>query len=216
MMAIGWFFPFAFYALAAANDWSLLKPLPAVIGVVAVSIAFGAYFRSELHRLESGVQDLDFEIDLEQVEVLSHERRAEKIVRINNLQLRRYYDLNIGQNVWVFGLGLTCIVLGIAIVGAAFYLVLWVAQDQESQLIIAVMGSVSSILINFVAAIFLRMHSGASASLGDFHSRLVETNQLLMGNLLASRIGDDETRWKTLAELALQVARGRPPRDADG
>jgi hypothetical protein len=61
--------------------------------------------------------------------------------------------------------------------------------------------------VNYVAAIYLKMHADATSSLTAFHSRLVETQQTLLANLLASRIEDESKRWDTLSQLALNVAK---------
>jgi hypothetical protein len=63
---------------------------------------------------------------------------------------RRYYDLNLSQNFWVFGLGVLCIALGLSIVVFSLYLVLKVAHDTQSQIIVASLGAVGSILANYV------------------------------------------------------------------
>jgi hypothetical protein len=55
-------------------------------------------------------------------------------------------------------------------------------------------GAVGAILTNFVAAIYLRMNAATSENLAAFHSRLVETHELMLGNLLASRIDNDGQR----------------------
>jgi hypothetical protein len=217
-LIVGWLGPLAFYAWLVRRPWySPPRDLPLLGALVVGAILIVSYLRAQLAGRLADVQDIEFEIDLQQFEVLSRERRAEKLVRIHNLQLRRYYDLILNQNIWVFVVGITCILAGAAVIGAAFYLVLYVATDWRGQLITAALGAVSAILVNYVAAIFLRMHAGASANLGSFHSRLVDTNQVLMGNLLASRIENDPKRWETLARLAIFVAgrhgeSGPPPR----
>jgi len=139
---------------------------------------------------------------LQQFEVGREESRAEKILRINQLQLRRYYDMNLSQNFWVFSLGVFCILLGVSVIALSLYLVLGAGLATDTKIIVASLGGVGSILANFVAAIYLRMNTSASQNLAAFHSRLAETNQLLLANLLASRIQNDEQRWRTLAELA--------------
>ena len=40
----------------------------------------------------------------------------------------------------------------------------------ESKVIVAVLGAVSSVLTNYVAAIYLKMHASAAANLRRFHS----------------------------------------------
>jgi hypothetical protein len=119
--------------------------------------------------------------------------------------LRRYYDLNLRQNSWVFGLGIFCILLGAFIIGATLFLVIGVATNIETKIITAALGAVGSILSNFVAAIYLKMNASATQNLTSFHSRLVETQKLLLGNLLASRIEDDTKRWDTLSQLSLHL-----------
>ncbi len=74
-------------------------------------------YRIRLRQVENDIYELDFQIDLQEFEVSKQESRAEKILRLNDFQLRRYYDLNIRQNSWVFGLGVFCIVLGIGVIG---------------------------------------------------------------------------------------------------
>jgi hypothetical protein len=162
-------------------------------------------YRQRARQLDNEVQELDFQIDLQQFEESKREARAEKLLWINDLQLRRYYDLNINQNSWVFALGISCIALGIAVVGTTLFLVLDVAQSPQTQIITAVLGSIGAVLSNFVAVIYLKMNAGATENLKVFHSRLVETHQFLLGNLLASRIENDEKRWEALSQLSLRL-----------
>jgi Na+/melibiose symporter-like transporter len=173
---------------------------------IVIPIALFLISRMRIRNLDEDLKNLDFEIDLQQFEESKKEVRAEKILFINNFQLRRYYDLNLSQNVWVFGLGIFCIMLGIGVIGVTLYLVLSVAKTLDVQIVTAAVGSVSSFMTSYIAAIYLRMHASATSNLGIFHSRLVETHQLLFGNLLASRIEDDKTRWQTLSQLALHAS----------
>jgi hypothetical protein len=172
-------------------------------GLTPLAMLPSYHFR--LRDVETDIQDIDFRIDLLSYEVSKRETRAEKILRLNDIQLRRYYDLNLGQNRWVFALGMMCIILGVAIIGVTLYLVIHVASNDKVQIITAVLGGVGALLTNFVAAIYLKMNASATENLAAFHSRLVETHQLLFGNLLASRIDDDNKRWDTLAALSLRV-----------
>ena len=71
--------------------------------------------------------------------------------------------------------------------------------------IVAVVGAVGTILVNYVAAIFLKMHTAAATALGEFHERLVGTHRLFLANVLASRISDDTKRQDTLADLAKAI-----------
>jgi hypothetical protein len=158
-----------------------------------------------IKQYEANIQELGFTIDLQQFAVSPREMRAEKILRLNEFQLRRYYDLNISQNTWVFGLGLCCILLGAAIIGLTLYLVVKVVTTPQEQLVTAALGTVGAVLTNFIAVIYIRMNTATTEHLAAFHTRLVETNQLLLGNLLASRIDDDTKRWETLSQLSLKL-----------
>jgi len=208
-------------------------PMPAVLAVIGIIVAivkpfgwgtwpllgsmFIAYgatlilpiwnYRSRAHQIDADIQEIDYQIDLQEYPVDPRESRAEKTLRLNDIQLRRYYDLNLSQNAWVFSLGIFCILLGTVVIAATLYLVLRVAPSTETKVITAVVGSIGSILANFVAAIYLKMNTTATANLKSFHSRLVETQQLLLGNLLASRIENDTKRWDTLSKLAVYLAR---------
>ena len=76
-------------------------------------------------------------------------------------------------------------------------------------IITAVLGGVGSLFSNAVAAIYLKMNTTASESLKEFHSLLVGSNRILLANLLATRIEDNEMRWNTLANLALEITSGK-------
>jgi hypothetical protein len=164
--------------------------------------------RSRLRELEQDLQSIDFEIDLEQYEVGKFERRAEKILRINQIQLQQYYDTNLRQNREVFAIGILCIAAGIAIIVTTLFLVVKAAGTTDEKIIISALGAVGSILSNFVAAVYLKMHAAATSTLTSFHQRLINSQSLFLGNLLASRIEDPQIRTKTLAELAMRVVGG--------
>lgn len=180
---------------------------PLLILYALAPLAMMPMARVRIRQAEEEIQDLDFEIDLRQYSVSPQESHAEKILRISNTQLRRYYDLNLSQNVWIFGLGVFCILLGVAVIGTTFFLLLRVAQGKETQIITAAVGAIGSLLVNYVAAIYLKMHADAASNLSAFHSRLVGTHEMLLANLLASRIGDETKRWDTISKLSISVAK---------
>ena len=162
--------------------------------------------RAKIIILDEEIQDLDFEVDLQQFLISDQEIRAEKLLRINRTQLRRYYDLNLNQNIWVFGIGIFCIFLELVVIGVTFHLISKI-DKLEPQIVTAAVGAIGSILANYIAAIYLKMHTVAATNLAGFHSRLVETHEILIGNLLASRIEDKETRWETLSQLSVSLVK---------
>lgn len=195
-----------FYFYKTENGFGPVSLISLIYTITPFTIVM--YYRGGSRYLENELQEIGFEIDMLQFDVSIREQRAEKVLKLNNLQLQRYYDLNLNQNIWVFGLGIFCILLGIAIIGVTLYLVLKVANGLDAKIITGVVGSIGSLLSSYVAAIYLKMHAGATSHLGEFHSRLVETHQYLLGNLLASRIEDDHKRWETLSQLAINMSNG--------
>ena len=171
------------------------------------SLWLGSIYRTREHEIE----DLDFKIDLEKLGGDAN-AIAMKQLRNNDLQLRRYYDQNLGQNDRVFYLGILCIFLGIGVVGATFYLVK-VTDSANAQIVTGVIGGVGAIMTNFVAAIYLMMHRSVAKNLGTFHAKLVDTHRILLALLAASRIENTADREETLRQLAIALA--REPRETD-
>jgi hypothetical protein len=175
----------------------------AVIACSAVVVGFAD--RAKLRDLDNDLGQIEFQIDLFSHKLSEEELKAEKLLRLNDFQLRRYYDLNLNQNRWVFKLGIGCIAAGVFILAVTLY-VLRYMTPEPLQIVTAVLGGVGAVLTNYVAAIYLKMSASASDSLASFHGRLVETHQLMLANLLISRIEDPILRWDTLSKLAIKIA----------
>jgi hypothetical protein len=159
---------------------------------------------------ESDFQEVEYKIDLQIFKADDREKRAEKILRLNDLQLRRYYESSLRQNGWVFWLGIFCIMLGVGISGLTLWLVAWPhgwKLDLGEQVVVAAIGAVGSLLTNYVAVIYLKMNASVSGAMVTLHERLVATHQTLFGNLVASRIADDKLRWDTLSKIALNISK---------
>ena len=189
----------------SSNSISLL-----VIGIICIDISMIlglASLLSSLKQYDEAIQDIDFEIDLLKYFVAPQERRAEKLLRISDIQLRRYYNLNLNQNIWVFCLGVFCILIGIGVICITLFFLLQIADDTETKIIAGAVGAIGSILVNYVAAIYLKIHAETASNLSSFHSRLVETHQMLLANLLAARIEDADKRWDTISQLSVNVGR---------
>lgn len=180
-----------------------------VMTVVTVSLVLGAVTKWIIGGLPlaQDIQEIEFEIELQEINATPVEQRAEKLLRINEFNLKRYYDFNISQNSKTYSLGLWCIVFGVALIAATLFLIWGGALSTDTKAIIAIVGSIGSFLTTYVATIYLKIHAEASAHLESFHTRLVETHRLLLGNVFASRIGDDQQRWKTLSDLAINISK---------
>jgi TRADD-N domain-containing protein len=185
-------------------QWATLAVV-AGLGHSAILFAFVLVAGARVEHLAEQIQDLDFDIDLERYRSGDRETRAEKLLRINTTQLRRYYDLNLQQNHWMFGLGIGCISLGVVMISSTVILIVIHPMPPDEKIIAAVLGGIGSFLTNFVAVMYLKMNSTAAQSLTAFHAQLVKTHDLLMSNLLISSINNDEKRWATLSELSLRI-----------
>jgi hypothetical protein len=177
----------------------------AVIACITAVIGFAD--RAKLRDLDNDLGQIEVQIDLFSHKFSEEELKAEKLLRLNDFQLRRYYDLNLNQNRWVFKLGVGCIAAGVFIIAATLYALRYMTpNDLSLKIVTAVLGGVGAILTNYIAAIYLKMSASASDSLSSFHGRLVETHQLMLANLLIARIENSTLRWDTLSKLAIKMA----------
>jgi hypothetical protein len=196
-------------------SYSVVRVVPVLIGIYGLALIMLAIAaRGTIRRLEVSEEEIDYKIDLQRYRVSVTEARAEKILRLNDFQLRRYYESTLRQNAFVFWLGIFCIILGVAISAFALWLVASPAAVTAAgaaglgeKIVTAVLGAVSALLTNYVATIYLKMHAEAARNLVTLHSRLVDTHRSLFGNLVASRITDEKLRWDTLSKIALTVSK---------
>lgn len=157
-------------------------------------------------RLTAMIFDIEREIDLLQSED-SLKNRSETLFKQHDLQLKRYYDLNLRQNSFVFWVGISCIVLGFGFIGITLYLISGnTLSDPQNKIIVAATGALAGILSNFIGAIYLKMHTNSINSLTEFHNRIVNTHHFYFSNFLISQISDENKREETLANLALNIS----------
>ncbi|WHF28808.1 hypothetical protein QJS65_09260 [Bacillus altitudinis] len=160
----------------------------------------------EPERLRALIFDIEREIELLQSEV-SQKNISETLFKQHDLQLKRYYDLNLRQNSFVFWVGISCIVLGFGFIGLTMYLISGnILGDPQNKIIVAATGALAGILSNFIGAIYLKMHTNSINSLTEFHNRIVNTHHFYLSNFLISQISDENKRQETLANLALNIS----------
>jgi hypothetical protein len=158
--------------------------------------------------LVSDLEEIALEEELSKIQGDANLKAAEKMLRASNFEVRRYYDLNLRQNRSVNSLGISCVLAGLAIMVYALY-VIRSTNEFRSEVITAILGGLGTILANYVAVIYLKMNSSASEMMGAFHARLVVTQQLMLGNLIASRITDATKQQDTFAAMALKMVPGK-------
>jgi hypothetical protein len=196
----------------AAPIWALAVP-GAQIGSIYIGcygVAFlglAALNRQRVRTLDEEVTELNNELDLVAIIDRDGERRATKLLQINQFDLKRYYDQTLRQGNQIFYVGLVCILLGFAVIGAAF----WLIQSGRigglpNKIVVASLGAIGGALANFIAVIYLRMFSETIKSVGQFHQRLVMRDRLNFGNILAAKIKGEDLREHTLADMATKLA----------
>ncbi|MFZ7934903.1 TRADD-N-associated membrane domain-containing protein [Bacillus thuringiensis] len=151
-------------------------------------------------------QEIENELNLLSISYSSLEERSETLFKHHHFELKRYYDENLKQSSWIFFVGIVCIVIGFAIIGITLYFLIANSSNElENKLIVASVGAIGAILSNFIAVIYLKMHSETVKSLTEFHNRFVNTQHFYFGNFLLSKIQNEDKREDALVELALKI-----------
>jgi hypothetical protein len=127
--------------------------------------------------------------------------RAEKMFRMNQKELMRYYDMNLAQTKFLSGLGIMMIVFGISIVMATLYMYMYLNEDT----VLLFVGSLSGIVVDFIGAIFIKMYTKNIEAAVKFHAKFAESNNLLLANSIANKIEDDKIREDTLSEISKNI-----------
>ncbi|MBG9819593.1 MULTISPECIES: hypothetical protein [Bacillus] len=190
---------FSFIRTETSNVMILICSLAGIALIVIPYIIPNQRFITMMH-------DIDREIDLLQSDDPTI-NRSEILFKQHDLQLKRYYDLNLRQNSFVFWVGICCIVLGFIFLGITMYLISSnILGDSQNKIIVAATGTLAGILSNFIGAIYLKMHTNSIKSLTQFHNRIVNTHHFYFSNFLISQISDEHKRQETLANLALNIS----------
>lgn len=127
--------------------------------------------------------------------------RAEKMFRMNQKELMRYYDMNLAQTKFLSGLGIMMIIFGILIVASSLHMYMSLGADK----ILLFVGSLSGIVVDFIGAIFIKMYTKNIEAAVKFHAKFAESNNLLLANSIANKIEDDKIRENTLSEISKNI-----------
>lgn len=146
----------------------------------------------ETHREEKEFSEIDSE---------NRELRAEKMFRMNQKELMRYYDMNLAQTKFLSGLGIMMIIFGILIVISSLYMYMSMDGDKNPLFV----GSLSGIVVDFIGAIFIKMYTKNIKAAVKFHAKFAESNNLLLANSIANKIRDDKIREDTLSEISKNI-----------
>lgn len=156
------------------------------------------------------IESLQSELDLNLTGTDAKEQRAERLFRAHEIDLRRYYDQALTHSNAIFLLGVFCVVIGFCFVGVSFYLVYSEMDkpDFAEKVLIGSIGTISGVLTNFVAVVYLKMYAETVNSFTTFHNKLVTTNHLHFANFLTAKISDKSVVDNTLRDLSIKIIDG--------
>jgi hypothetical protein len=158
--------------------------------------------------IERQIGTLENEIELRKGQVSEQESRAERLFRLHQLELDKYYQQTLEHSSWIFLVGMVCLLAGFAVIGLSLYLLVDAVNGRQAwdKAIVGVLGSISGILSSYIASIYLRMYAQTAQSLTVFHNRLTLANRAHYGNFLAAKIEDKDRREQVLADMAMTLA----------
>lgn len=167
--------------------------------LVAVSCYFDWRTAKKIEQLEADAREEEKEFA--EIEPEKRALRAEKLFKLNQKELMRYYDMNLAQTKFLSKLGIVMILFGILIVVAS--LIMYVHVDADKLLLLV--GNISGLIVDFVGAIFIKMYTQNIEAAVKFHAKFAESNNLLLANSIANKIENDNLREQTLSEIAKEI-----------
>jgi hypothetical protein len=173
-------------------------------GVLVAIAMWASSFAFTPYEFELEIRQTEDELDLIDTEASKDEQDAQKLFKLHQLELNKYYDQTLKQSRWIFFVGLFSLVLGFGVIG----ITVWVVRDGKngSTYSVAILGGIGGILSNFIGAVYLKMHSETIKSLTEFHNRLVRTHYLHFGNFLLAKIETRGLREQSLAKMAINLS----------
>jgi hypothetical protein len=193
----------SFLAVKEDGEFALFFGAYALAFVVVYSV-----LSQRARSIAEEITDLTNELDLLELLGDDRERRATKLLQVNQLDLKRYYDQALRQGNQIFYIGAGCILAGFAVVGVAFWLITeGEANELSDKIIVGSLAGIGGILANFIAVTYLKMFSKTIEAFGSFHLRLVGQDRVNFGNLLAAKITSKDLREQTHAAMALNLTK---------
>lgn len=167
--------------------------------MASVSCFFDFKESKKMEKLEEEARREEKEFS--EIDSENRDLRAEKMFRMNQKELMRYYDMNLAQTKFLSGLGIMMIIFGILIVISSLYMYMSMDGDKVPLFV----GSLSGIVVDFIGAIFIKMYTKNIKAAVKFHAKFAESNNLLLANSIANKIRDDKIREDTLSEISKNI-----------
>ena len=181
----------------------ILVYILAFITFICLAVSISCFFDyKESKKIEKLDEDAKREEkEFSQIDPEKRALRAEKMFRMNQKELMRYYDMNLAQTKFLSGLGIIMIIFGILMVLVSIYVYISLGTDN----ILLFIGSLSGIVVDFIGATFIKMYTKNIEASVKFHSKFAESNNLLLANSIANKIDDDKMREETLSEISKNI-----------
>lgn len=174
-----------------------------IFGVLCCLIVVSCFFdwkaAKKVEKLEADAREEEKEFS--EIDPSKRALRAEKMFKMNQKELMRYYDMNLAQTKFLSGLGIMMIIFGILIVVASLIMYIYTEADK----VLLLVGNISGIIVDFVGAVFIKMYTQNVEAAVRFHAKFAESNNLLLANSIANKIENEELREKTLSEIAKDI-----------
>ena len=185
----------------------ILSFLAFICFAVSISCFFDYKESKKIEKLEEDAKREEKEFS--EINPEKRSLRAEKMFRMNQKELMRYYDMNLAQTKFLSGLGIMMIILGVLIVMASLYMYISLGTDK----MLLSVGSLSGIIVDFIGAIFIKMYTKNIEAAVKFHAKFAESNNLLLANSIVHKIDDNILRETTLSEIAKYIILAKKYKD---
>jgi hypothetical protein len=209
--------PFVFQSLISSSFMSssaltsVLRNMP-LWGLVTMAYGGGFFAMGavvDVRRAELDAKEIEDEIDLLQMKSASLEQKAHKLLRIQQGQLSRYLEVILQQSRGIFVVGVAAMLVGVGVV----VFTIWETRnmgpeaDTIQKAIVAAVGAVGAILVNYVAAIYLKMFSDIGGAVQKSIGSLSQSTNVNFANVLVSNITTEEGRNEALKQIALGISK---------
>lgn len=204
-LVVGFVFLFLTYQIYnKIFNFALGKIVVYIFGLSTI-ISFAVFVSCFFNYKESKkIEKLDEEArreerELSEIDPEKRVLRAEKMFRVNQKELMRYYDMNLAQTKFLSVLGIMMIIVGALIVTASLYIY---TSSSHADKVVLFVGSLSGVVVDFIGAVFIKMYTKTIEAAVKFHAKFAESNNLLLANSIANKIDDDKMREETLSEIS--------------
>jgi len=163
----------------------------------------------DVRRAVLDAKEIEDEIDLLQMKSASLEQKAHKLLRIQQGQLSRYLEVILQQSRGIFVVGVAAMLVGVGVVGFTIWETRNMGPEADTiqKVIVAAVGAVGAILVNYVAAIYLKMFSDIGVAVQKSIGSLSQSTNVNFANVLVSNITTEEGRNEALKQIALGISK---------